>query len=134
MNIVLSDEEAQRYVREGETVAVRAICVWTTRAKLENFREFLWATEHEEHSPFAASFRDMQADTVSAVELSAKELRDHLRKHHRLQYALVDSGPEQEVREIEEFLTNLTQRTRAKMKNGLASVPEYGMRSSPCST
>jgi hypothetical protein len=114
MNIVLSDEEAQRYVREGETVAVRAICVWTTRAKLENFREFLWATEHEEHSPFAALVRDMHADTVSAVELSAKELRDHLRKHHRLQYALVDSGPEQEVREIEEFLTNLTQKNPRK--------------------
>jgi hypothetical protein len=112
MNMVLSEEEARRYSREGETVAVSAVCVWTTRAMLENFREFLPGTEYEQHSPFAALVRAMRAGTVYAVELSARDLRDQLRTHRRLQYVLVDAGPEQEVREIEEFLADLTQKPR----------------------
>jgi hypothetical protein len=42
MNIVLSDEEAQRYGHEGETVPVRAVCAWTTRANLENLKTISW--------------------------------------------------------------------------------------------
>jgi hypothetical protein len=111
MNIVLSDEEAQRYGHEGETVPVRAVCVWTTRANLENFKDHLLVTEHEQNSPFTDLVRDMRAGTVSTVGLSAKDLREQLRKYRGTPYVLVDSGPGQEVREIEEFLTSLAQAT-----------------------
>ena len=54
MRLTLTEDEARRYGREGEMVVVRAVCVWTDRAALENFRQFLSMTQDDRDSPSAS--------------------------------------------------------------------------------
>jgi hypothetical protein len=107
MNMTLSEEEARRYGSEGETVAVKAVFVWTDLAKIMGFRDFLSATQHDAGSPFGGLIRDMRADRVDAQELSAKQLRDRLRHYKRQGFVAVDPGPEQRVVKIDDFLKDM---------------------------
>ncbi len=111
MNMTLSKDEAKRYGNEGETVTVTAIFVWTNPEPLMAFQQFLVATQHDANSPFRGLIEDMRADRVEALELSAGQLRDRLRRYVSSDvspdFVAIDPGPEQRVRKIEEFLTEI---------------------------
>lgn len=107
MNMTLSEEEARRYSREGETAMATAIFVWTNPEELENFRQFLSTTQEDPNSPFRELVEDMRAGRVEGLELSAVQLRDRLRWHQRTGFVAIDPGPEQRVLKIEDFLAEL---------------------------
>ena len=107
MNMTLSEEKARQYGREGETVMVTAVLVWTRMSELENFRQFLSITHGDPNSPFRALIEDMRAGRVDALELSGEHLRTHLRQYQRQEFVAVDPGPEQRVVKIDEFLEDL---------------------------
>ncbi len=108
MNMILSEEEARRYGKEGEMVPVQALFVWTDAGELETFRHFLSVTEQRNpYSPFAALIRDMRANKVKGLELSADQARDRLRKYRTAPFVCIDPGPNQRVRRTKEFLAQL---------------------------
>jgi hypothetical protein len=107
MNMTLSEEEARQYGREGETVMVTAVFVWTSMSEMENFRQFLSITHGDPNSPFRELVEGMRAGDVDALELSAGQLRDRLRRYQRQGFVAVEPGPEQRVVKIDEFLQDL---------------------------
>ncbi len=108
MNMTLSEDEARRYGHEGETVAVKAVYVWTGMRRIERFQQFLSVTQHEPDTPFRGLMDAMRAGQVDAVALTADQLRDRLRRYRATGYVAVDPGPEQKVQRIEEFLGGLS--------------------------
>ncbi len=105
MNLLLSDDEASRYGREGEMVPVTALVVWTDAGKLEGFRQFLSVERENSHSPFAELVRDMQDDMVDVVELDNIGMRGQLRRAQGpIEFVFLNPGPEQEVMKVEELL------------------------------
>ena len=107
LNMTLSPEEARHYGREGEAVMVTAVFIWTSRAAVENFRQFLSITQGEPHSPFRELIEDMRAGRVEALELSSRHLRDQLRQYRHAGYVVLEPGPNQRVVKIDEFLADL---------------------------
>jgi hypothetical protein len=107
MNMALSEDEARRYGREGETVMVRAILVWTRSEFITMFLQVLSAMQHDPTSPFRGLIEDMRMGRVDALELSAGHLRDRLRRYRRTGFVAANPGPEQRVQTIEEFLAHL---------------------------
>ncbi len=108
MNMILSEEEARRYGKEGEMVPVQALFVWTDAGELETFRHFLSAIEQgNPNSPFVGLIRDMRANRVKGLELSADQARDRLRKYRAAPFVCIDPGPNQRVRQTKEFLAQL---------------------------
>jgi hypothetical protein len=107
MNMTLSEEEARQYGREGETVPVTAVCVWTDFEQMENFRQFLSINQGDPNSPFRALIEDMRAGRVNALELTGEHLRPHLRQYQRQGFVAVDPGPNQRVVRIDEFMRGL---------------------------
>jgi hypothetical protein len=107
LNMTLSQEEARHYGREGEAVMVTAVFIWTSRAAMENFRQFLSITQGEPHSPFRELIEDMRAGRVEALELTTRHLRDRLRQYRRAGYVAFEPGPTQRVLKMDEFLEGL---------------------------
>src|SRR5829696_4125209 len=112
INTTLSEEEARQYGREGETVLVTAVCVWTDFEQMENFRQFLSINQGDPNSPFRALIEDMQAGRVNALELTGEHLRTHLRQYLRQGFVAVGPGPNQRVVRIDEFLEDPPTRSR----------------------
>lgn len=112
INTTLSEEEARQYGREGETVPVTAVCVWTDFEQMENFRQFLSINQGDPNSPFRALIEDMQAGRVNALELTGEHLRTHLRQYQRQGFVAVGPGPNQRVVRIDEFLEDPPTRSR----------------------
>ncbi len=108
MNMTLSEDEARKYGREGETVVVTAVYVWTDMARIRRFQQFLSATQHEANTPFRGLMDAMRAGQVDAIALTDDQLRDRLRRYRATGYVAVDPGPEQKVQRIEEFLVGLS--------------------------
>jgi hypothetical protein len=82
MRLTLTEDEARRYGREGEMVVVRAVCVRTDRAALENFRQFLSVTQDDRDSPFRELVDEIRAGSVSVLEAGGPgTLRSLLRSH-----------------------------------------------------
>jgi hypothetical protein len=107
MNVVLTQDEARR-AGEEEGAPVTAICVWTNAETLEAFRNFLSAIQHdasEDFAPLRGLISDMRRGRVSGTEHTASQLRERLQKQRHTPFVLVDPGPEQSVRPIDEFLT-----------------------------
>lgn len=107
MNMLLSEDEARRYDKEGETVPVQALFVWTSLKALEDFQQFLSVEQRNQHSPFAELIRDMKAGKVDGLGLSAGQVRDHLRKYQRVQFVCLEPGPSRAVIRTEELLAQL---------------------------
>ena len=106
--LTLTEDEARRYGREGEMVVVRAVCVWTDRAALENFRQFLSMTQDDRDSPFRELVDEMRGESVSVLEAGGPgTLRSLLRSHRAQEFVLINPGPAQEVRKVEQFLASL---------------------------
>ncbi len=107
LNMTLSQEEARHYGREGEAVMVAAVLIWTSRADIENFRQFLSITQGDPNSSFRELIEGMRAGEVDALELSSRHLRDRLRQYRHAGYVAVEPGPNQRVVKIDEFLEGL---------------------------
>lgn len=106
MNMALSGEEAREHGRSDNST-VTAVFVWTDSEGVEEFREFLEATQHERHNPCRGWVHALRAGDVDAVALDAGQLRDRLGRYRAAGYCAVDPGPEQKVRKTEEFLASL---------------------------
>ena len=108
MLITLTEEETRRYGQEeGAMTMVSALCVWTRVEALETFRQHLSAIPQDQDSPFYSLGREIHAGTIIAMEFTAEDMRDELRKRQQTRFVLVNPGPEQEVQAIEEFLDRL---------------------------
>ncbi len=107
MNMTLSEEEARRYSREGETAVVTAIFVWTSPEEFENLRQSLSTTQEDPNSPFRDLIEDMRAGRVEGLGLSTVQLRERLRWHQGTGFVAIDPGPEQRVVKIEDFMAEL---------------------------
>jgi hypothetical protein len=107
MNLTLTEDEARRHGREEITVMVTAVFLWTDAQQLENFRQFISLTQGDPNSPFADLIRSMREGKVKGLELSAVQLRGRLERYRRLGFVTVDSGPEQRVLTIDDFVAQL---------------------------
>src|SRR3954471_23071841 len=107
MDMLLSKDEARRYGRKGVTVPIKAIYVWTNTEALEAFQQFLSIEEHNRYTPFSGLIKDMKADRVEVLELSANQAREHLRKYRRVRFVCINPGPSQRIRRTEEFLAEV---------------------------
>jgi hypothetical protein len=108
MNMTLSEAEARRYGREGKTVPVTAVFVWTGMQQMEDFRQFLSVAKEDPDSPFRGLIQDMRAGNVDGYELPSEYLRNRLRQYRYVGFVCVDPGPGQRVVKINEFLEELT--------------------------
>lgn len=105
MNLVLSEEEARRYGREGEMVPVKALVAWTDAGQLESFRLFLSVEQEKSDSPFAELIRDMRDEKVDVVELDSVGMRGNLRRAlYDAPFILLNPGPGQQVLQAEQVL------------------------------
>ncbi len=107
MNMTLSEEETRRYGGEGQTTEVMAIFVWTGPEEMENFWQLLSSTQDDPNSPFRELIEDMRAERVVSLELSAMQLRERLKWHQRTGFVAIDPGPEQRIKKVEDFFTDL---------------------------
>jgi len=108
INLTLPEDEARRYGYEGEMVPVTALVVWTEEEKLQRFRRFLSVKQENPHSPLAELFRDMQDERVDVIELDSVGLWSELRRLRlRIEFVLLNPGPEQDVVKVGEIFAHL---------------------------
>src|SRR3954469_11332436 len=107
MNMLLSAEQARRYGKAEETVPVQALYIWTNLEELQVFQLFLAVEQQKQHSLFSGLIKDMRADRVDILELSADQTRDRLRKYRRVPFVCINPGPNQTIRRVDEFLVQL---------------------------
>jgi hypothetical protein len=109
MGMLLSEPEARRYATEEQRAMVKAIYVWTSIEALESFQQFISATQHDADSPYCELVHDLRADRVEDPEFDGAPLQDQLHRYGlRGDFLAIDSGPEQRVQKIDEFLASLT--------------------------
>jgi hypothetical protein len=77
--------------------------------RAQSFQQVISATQRDADSPYCGLVQDMRADRVEVLEFDGAQLQDQLHRGGlRADFLAIDSGPEQRVQKIDEFLACLT--------------------------